>query len=87
LKKAGLVNSVRGPGGGFSLDKNPEEINLKDIYEIIDGPLLQQVCMLGHTKCEFGQCIFGDLLTDVHQKVDAHFSQTTLASFVETTTG
>ncbi|MFH1843081.1 MAG: Rrf2 family transcriptional regulator [bacterium] len=87
LKKAGLVNSMRGPGGGFSLRKNPEDINLKEIYEIIDGPLRQHVCMLGHSECEFGQCIFGDLLTNVHEQVDSHFSRTTLASFIESSAG
>jgi len=39
LRKAGLVNSYRGPSGGFELAKNPEDIAVADIIRIVDGPL------------------------------------------------
>jgi len=40
LKKAGIVNSVRGAQGGYLLAKAPEEISLGDIVRAIDGPVL-----------------------------------------------
>lgn len=39
LKRAGLVNSVRGKHGGYLLGKKPSEISLLDIIEALEGPL------------------------------------------------
>ena len=35
LKNAGVIRSVRGPGGGFVLARRPEEITVKDILEAV----------------------------------------------------
>lgn len=40
LKRTGLVRSMRGAQGGYSLVKPPEKIVLLDIIEAIDGPIL-----------------------------------------------
>jgi Rrf2 family protein len=39
LRRAGLVSGKRGPGGGYVLTRRPEEINLCEIVEAIEGPL------------------------------------------------
>lgn len=36
LRRAGLVESVRGPGGGYRLAKNPSEIRVVDILSAVD---------------------------------------------------
>ena len=36
LKKAGIVNSQRGPFGGHNLAKNPEDITIGDIVRILE---------------------------------------------------
>lgn len=38
LKKAGLLRSKRGAGGGYQLDRPPAQISLGDILELVDGP-------------------------------------------------
>ena len=38
MKRVGLLRSKRGIGGGYQLDKNPEEITLGEIVTLIDGP-------------------------------------------------
>jgi Rrf2 family protein len=38
LKKAGTLRSKRGASGGYYLEKDPSEISLGSILEIIDGP-------------------------------------------------
>jgi Rrf2 family iron-sulfur cluster assembly transcriptional regulator len=39
LRRAGLVNSKRGPGGGYVLARPPARISLRDVVEAIGGPL------------------------------------------------
>lgn len=39
LRRAGLVLSKRGPGGGYTLARAPEEISLREIIEALEGPL------------------------------------------------
>jgi len=39
LRRAGLVRSKRGPGGGYTLARAPEAISLREIIEALEGPL------------------------------------------------
>ncbi|MBC8227953.1 Rrf2 family transcriptional regulator, partial [bacterium] len=39
LRIAGLINSTRGPRGGYTLAKHPSEITLKDVVHVLEGPL------------------------------------------------
>lgn len=42
LQKKELISSVRGPGGGFVLNRLPQEITLWDIYIAVDDPEYQE---------------------------------------------
>src|SRR5690349_8705184 len=39
LLRAGLARSVKGPRGGYSLARAPNEITLREIVEAVDGPI------------------------------------------------
>ncbi len=39
LKHAGIVRSQRGPDGGYTLARPPEEISVADVIRAVDGPL------------------------------------------------
>ena len=51
LAKHKLLTSTKGPHGGFGLAKNPSEITLLDIIEIIDGFDLFTECLIGLRSC------------------------------------
>ncbi|MDD3643003.1 MAG: Rrf2 family transcriptional regulator [Candidatus Krumholzibacteria bacterium] len=69
LAHAGLVDSARGPRGGFMLARRADEITLLEVLETMDGPFEPQDCLMGgHTCGEFG-CLFGDLLTDMNERI------------------
>lgn len=80
LSKAGLVKSTRGPAGGFTLARNPEDITLLGVYEAIDGPLDETGCLLGQPICK-GQCILGGFLHDVDRQAREYLSEKTLSEF------
>ena len=80
LNKSGFLRSVRGPRGGFVLAREPESITLLSIYEAIDGPISRHgPCLLHKTECEFGACVFGQLLEAIPKQIEGHLSGTTLA--------
>jgi len=45
LRKAGMVESIRGAHGGYVLSKPAEAINLADVIEAIDGPVTPGGCL------------------------------------------
>jgi len=79
LAKDGLVTSVRGPGGGFQLARDPAEIALFDIYTVIEGVPRDDYCLLHSERCPFGSCIFGSLLEKMTNEFVEYLKNTTLA--------
>ncbi|MFO8066266.1 MAG: Rrf2 family transcriptional regulator [Bacteroidales bacterium] len=60
LVKNGVLTSTRGPKGGFILKKKAEEINLMDIYRIIEGDITYDTaCRVSCEDCPFDSCILG----------------------------
>ncbi len=51
LVKKGLVRSMVGPAGGYSLRRSPGEISLRDIYEAIEGEIRMVDCMDKDSVC------------------------------------
>src|SRR5690606_19808155 len=51
LARAGLVDTMRGPTGGVALSRRPDQINVREIIEAIDGSLLFTECVLGLPGC------------------------------------
>ncbi len=47
LTQAGLVRSVRGPKGGFTLNKAAEKISFLDIYEAVEAKIDAKGCPVG----------------------------------------
>ncbi len=51
LAKNKILTSYKGPNGGFSFNKNPDEISLLDIVRIFDGDEIFSTCLLGLNLC------------------------------------
>ncbi|HHV63418.1 MAG TPA: Rrf2 family transcriptional regulator [Firmicutes bacterium] len=52
LTKAGILVSVRGSRGGFSLRRPPGAIAAREIVEVIQGPIAINRCLLGRDACQ-----------------------------------
>lgn len=47
LRRNGVIEGVRGPGGGFKLRKHPSEISINEVVEALEGPVLVAKCIAG----------------------------------------
>ena len=83
LVRAGLVDSVSGPRGGFLLTAPAQEIVLLRIYEAIDGTLTDEGCLLGKPACDGRNCVLGEVLHSLHEQLRDYLSNTTLAALAE----
>ncbi len=83
LVRAGLVDSVSGPGGGFLLTAPAHEIGLLRIYEAIDGTLVDEGCLLGKPACDGKNCVLGEVLQSLHEQLRDYLGKTTLAQLAE----
>jgi len=52
LMKHGLLESVRGAGGGYRLTRRPENISVQDIIVALEGPIALTECNLTASDCE-----------------------------------
>ncbi len=82
LAKAGFVEAVRGPNGGFKLTKDAGDISLLEIFEAIEGPLRPANCLLKKPACN-GNCILGDLVVNINRQVSDYFKGTTLSQLAD----
>lgn len=51
LNRAGLVKSVRGAQGGYSLSQSPEEVTVGDVLRVVEGPFTLVDCLDDDSKC------------------------------------
>lgn len=51
LVKKGIIRSMVGPDGGYALRRSPGEINLRDVYEAIEGEIRMVDCMEKDSIC------------------------------------
>lgn len=81
LSKSGIVKSVRGPAGGFELNKPVDEISFLDIYEIIEGKAIVASCPFGKAECIFKNCIFDNEMTRISKDIYDTFKNIKLSDF------
>jgi len=80
LVRAGLLTSSRGPGGGYALARDPSEISLLEIQQIMDGDGNLDRCAVGLAACnEFAPCPLHDEFMPLRQAIRKYLVETTLA--------
>jgi Rrf2 family protein len=70
LAKSSLVSSFRGAKGGFILVKTAEDITLREVIEMIDGPIVQAKCCIGRPDCnERDKCNVFRRIYEIQQNI------------------
>ncbi|TLX78324.1 Rrf2 family transcriptional regulator [Labilibacter sediminis] len=82
LAKENFVSSNRGPSGGFILKKEPKDITLLELYEVIEGPVEVQGCPGSKERCPFDNCIMGDLANAMACEFRDFLNRQTLADYI-----
>jgi Rrf2 family iron-sulfur cluster assembly transcriptional regulator len=82
LKKAGLVVSLRGPGGGYALAKPSDAISVSAIIGSVGEGIDATRCG-GAGDCQQGEvCLTHELWTDLSERIDDFLTGITLKSLV-----
>ncbi|WP_416762428.1 Fe-S cluster assembly transcription factor [Roseateles sp. So40a] len=85
LRRHQLVESTRGPGGGYSLGRRSDEITVADIIVAVDEPIDATGCG-GKENCmgeDNGRCITHDLWTALNNKMIEFLDSVTLRKLVD----
>jgi Rrf2 family transcriptional regulator, iron-sulfur cluster assembly transcription factor len=83
LRRSGVVDSIRGPGGGYRLARPANEISVAEIIRAVDESLDATQCG-GQENCAAEQrCITHDLWAKLNQKMYEFLTSVPLSSLVD----
>jgi Rrf2 family protein len=88
LRKAGLVDSIRGAQGGYVLAKDPSDIHMGDVLEAIEGPIPPISCVSnGGDPCwhetELGLCVNKEVWKEARASIQQALNAITLKDLCE----
>lgn len=83
LRGIGLVNSVRGAYGGYNLAKDPSQITLKEIVDVLEGDCSLVDCVKDPSSCpRVSTCVSHDVWAAIGGKISDTLSSITLEMMV-----
>jgi Rrf2 family protein len=84
LKASGLVRSIRGPRGGYMLAKPPAEIQLKEVFQTLEGPMIPAECLQHPEYCpRCSDCATRQIWQELQNAIFGVLESVTLADLVE----
>jgi Rrf2 family iron-sulfur cluster assembly transcriptional regulator len=79
LRKAGIVKSIRGPGGGFLFNRPLDSINLKEVLDAAGEELTVLPCDRQLSECDrVSDCIAHKVIISVTDKINEYLESITL---------
>lgn len=83
LRRNQLVDSVRGPGGGYCLARPVDQISVANIIMAVDEPLDATQCGGKENCLEDRRCMTHDLWADLNRTIYDYLAGVTLAQLIE----
>ena len=86
LKKAGLVKSIRGAGGGYILARKAEEISAGEVLRALEGSLEPVVCAAFHPEEECSvkeSCVTKYVWKRINDSINQTVDEISLGQLVE----
>ena len=82
LRRYSLVDSVRGPGGGYCLARPGSKITVADVVRAVDEQLDATQCGGKENCCDEERCMTHELWTTLNAKMYEYLASVTLADLV-----
>lgn len=84
LKNAGIVKSVRGPGGGYVLGKAADETRISEVINAVEEKIKMTRCGGETPACmgNKGKCVTHDLWEGLSEQIENYFESITLADVI-----
>ena len=83
LRRHGLIQRVRGPGGGYCLAREAREVTVADVITAVDEPLDATQCG-GKENCQDDhRCMTHDLWANLNKRMYEYLDSVSLADLVE----
>ena len=84
LAKAGLLHSLHGMNGGYTLGRDPGLISAFEVIRAIDGPLFITSCISVRGECgQSGRCTIREPLQRVNQSIEEVLKRITISEMRE----
>lgn len=83
LHKAGILQAVKGKGGGFALARNPENIRLSDLVAVLQGPLKLNDCVFRKQLCRHHDaCLLRHKISGMETRLLAELDSVTVKDLI-----
>ena len=83
LARNGVLRSVKGPTGGFALDRPPSKITMMEVIEVLDGTDTYDRCIVGLRECnDQVLCPVHDGFKLLRDRLKRYLSRTTVAQLL-----
>jgi len=85
LRRGGIVRSVRGPGGGYFLARDPDDVSIADIILAVDEPIKATRCKTSSAEGCLGngtRCITHNLWDELSRQIHLFLSEVSLGDVI-----
>lgn len=83
LRRAGLVRSIRGPGGGYLLAREPREIPIAAVLGVLEGPVAITSCVDPREGCvRVEHCVTHLLWKELGAQIEGFLNTITLGNLL-----
>ncbi|WP_040292554.1 RrF2 family transcriptional regulator [Acetonema longum] len=83
LRKAGIIKSIRGAYGGYTLNKPPGQVPVYDIIQVLEGDIEISDCVEDTACSNMNQCATRLLWVRIKESIDSVLKSTTLQDMVD----
>jgi Rrf2 family transcriptional regulator, cysteine metabolism repressor len=84
LKKAGLLKVVRGAKGGYFMDRDPETISVREVFDLLENSTSLIDCLKDKNSCEHkDSCSTFDFWDNFNKLINDYLEGVTLADILK----